>query len=98
MPKVSVNKRHALPLDDAKVRVKQLVDDFVQEYSSVVKSVTWAPDGCSASAKGTGFEGSFRVDASQVAVAVDLSFVLSPIKGKVETTLQRKLEAAFGQG
>lgn len=97
MPKVNVTKRHSLPMDDAKVRVKTLVDEFVQEYSSVVKSVSWSPDGQSANAKGTGFEGSFKVDGSQVSVLVDLSFVLTPIKGKVETTLQRKLDAAFGQ-
>ncbi|GMV39369.1 MAG: hypothetical protein AMXMBFR64_10850 [Myxococcales bacterium] len=96
MPKVNVKKRHAVPLDDAKVRVKALVDDFVKEYSSVVKSVTWSPDGTSASAKGTGFEGAFRVDGSQVTVDVDLSFLLSPIKGKVEATLHKRLDDSFG--
>lgn len=96
MPKFNVKKAHSVPLADAKVRVKALVDDFVKEFATVVKSVTWAPDGTSASTKGTGFEGAFRVDATTVNVDVDLSFVLTPIKGKVESTLRKRLDDSVG--
>ena len=97
MPKVNVTKTHSAPLDDAKAKIKVLVEDFAREYSSVVKSVTWGADGTSARAQGRGFEGEFRIDGSKVEVLVDLSFVLSPIKGKVESTLHRKLDEAFGK-
>jgi putative polyhydroxyalkanoate system protein len=96
MPKLNVTKQHSVPLDEAKTRIKALVEDFRNEYSSVVKSVTWSPDGTSAVADGKGFDGAFKVDASHVRVDVDLSFVLTPIKGKVEATLKRKLDEAFG--
>jgi len=95
MPKVNVTKNHAVPLDDAKVRTRGLVEKFQAKNPALIDEVTWSPDGCTGTAKGSMFKGTFKVTATQVVCDIDLSFMASPFKGKVEETLKKKLDELF---
>jgi hypothetical protein len=95
MPKVNVTKSHSVPLDDAKARTRALVERFKEKNAAIIDEVTWSPDGTVGTAKGSMFKGTFKVTASQVVCDIDLSFMATPFKGKVEETLKRKLDELF---
>ncbi len=96
MPKVSIRRVHKTTLDDAKQKARGLVDKFQESYSKYLDRVDWAPDGASATAKGKGFTASFAVDGQAVSVVVDLNFLLTALAGKVETNVNKNLDATFG--
>lgn len=96
MPKIAITRVHGTTRDEARTRVRGIVDEVQQRYGKYVDKFEWTPDGNSANAKGKGFTLSFLVGERDVRVDGDLSFLLSPIKGKIETTIEGKLDAAFG--
>ncbi len=95
MPKVNVTKSHSVPLDDAKARTHGLLEKFQAKNAGLIDEVTWSPDGCTGTAKGSMFKGTFKVTASQIVCDIDLSFMASPFKGKVEEGLKKKLDELF---
>ena len=96
MPKLNFRRTHALPLPDASSRLKGLVDEFVDKYGHLVKSVDWSNDGASMKAKGKGFKGNFRVTSSTVEIDLDLGLVAIPLKGRIEKNVNDRLDTAFG--
>lgn len=90
MPKIRVERQHTLGQDEALKRAHDIVRDLGERLKATIEWI--GPD---ATFKGTGFTGSASVAADSIAVAVDLSLLLSPIKGKVETRLQKALEEKF---
>ena len=96
MPKIAITRVHGVTKDAAREKVRGIVDEVQQRYGKYVDKVEWTPDGCSAKAKGTGFTLSFVVGDRDVRIDGDLSFLLTPIKGKMESTVETKLDAAFG--
>ncbi len=97
MPKLTFKRNHSLSLDEAKIKVNALVDDFKSEYGRLLNSVKWAPDGLSASADGKGFTGRFAVDTRTVLVEIDLSFLATPLKPKIEQRVDARLDDTFGR-
>lgn len=95
MPKVTLNKAHALSMEEARGRVAELVDNFMERYGRHVKDVSWSDDKNAARAKGRGFDAQFKLTEDEVRVAVDLSFLLSPLKGRIEDSVHRTLNEAF---
>ncbi|MFT5429560.1 MAG: putative polyhydroxyalkanoate system protein [Myxococcota bacterium] len=95
MPKIKITKKHSVPMDQAEARVKKIVEDFTANFARIVKRVDWADDGRSATAKGKGFTGQFGVSESEVSVDIDLSFMATPFKSRVETEITQTLNSAF---
>lgn len=95
MPKVNVTKSHSVPLDDAKARTRSLLEQFQAKNAGIINEVSWNADGTVGTAKGPMFTGVFKVTASQVTCDIDLSFMASPFKGKVESGLKKKLDELF---
>ncbi len=95
VPKLNFSRPHTLAPADAKTKVEALVDDFKSQYSHLLNKVTWASDGMSATAEGRGFTSKFKVDARTVTVEIDLSFIATPLKGKIETRVNDRLDATF---
>jgi hypothetical protein len=95
MPKINVTKSHQAPLDDAKARTRGLVEKFQAKNPALIDEVSWNADGTVGTAKGSMFKGTFKVTASQVVCDIDLSFMATPFKGKVEETLKKKLDELF---
>ena len=80
---------------DAVDKMRTLLNEFTTKRAELVKDVTWASDGQSATVKGKGFKGDFRVDPSNVAIAIDLNMLTRAFKSKIESELQTRLDAVF---
>ena len=92
----SIHIRHAHGTDqaDAAARTRSLLTKFQTKRSDLVQDVQWVSD-TKASLKGTGFEGSFEVNAEEVVVSLKLGFLAGAFKGKVEEILTGKLAREF---
>jgi putative polyhydroxyalkanoate system protein len=91
MPKFTVERSHNLSVEDVKTRLQALSDKLSAKYglSAQWKSAT------EAEVKGTGASGKITCSANKVSVFIDLSFALTPLKGKIEDKVTRELDAAL---
>ena len=90
MSTIRVERRHSFSEPEALEKAKELVGQFAGRLNADVR---W--DGTRASFKGKGFSGSASVTADNVAVDVDLSLLLRPMKGSIEARLEQELNAKF---
>ena len=97
MPKLQISKSHQLSLEEAKVRVRKLVEDAFGQYQRHINTIDWASDGCSARVKGSLFKGTFQVTASAVDVNLDFSFLASPFMGKIRTRIEERVNNGFAE-
>lgn len=96
MATIEIRHPHRTTLADAKARTHRMVAAFAEEKRELIRSVEWHSD-VSATAIGRGFVGRFVVSDTHVSVAIDLSFLVRPLKGKVETRLMQRIVAEFGE-
>jgi len=96
MPKIVITKQHSLQLDDAKIRVRELVGEVQSKFPNLISAVHWSADGQSAKVDGKMFDGSFEVDGRRVAVNLNLSILASPFRSTVEGHIQKALDQRFG--
>jgi putative polyhydroxyalkanoate system protein len=91
MPKITIEQRHSLGVDEAKARLQKMSDNLSAKYGL---TSTWKTS-TEAEVKGTGASGKITCAADKVTVFIDLSFALTPLKGKIEDKVTRELQAAF---
>ena len=91
MPKLTITQAHSLPLDQVKARLEALSNRLSEKYGITAKWVT--PDRAQVSR--TGVSGSISIAQNLVTVALDLSFVLTPLKDRVQNRVQRELREAL---
>jgi putative polyhydroxyalkanoate system protein len=91
MAKVNIEQAHALPLDEVKRRLQELADRLSAKYGIDAK---WTNDR-EATLKRTGVSGVITLAENKVAVLLDLSFALLPLKGKIEERITRELKSAL---
>lgn len=91
MAKLSIEQAHSLPLDEVKKRLEELANRLAAKYGIDAK---WVSDR-EASLKRTGVSGKIQVAENKVAVLLDISFALIPLKGKIEDRIQRELKSAL---
>lgn len=87
MPKLNIEQAHALPLDEVKKRLEALAERLGEKYGI---SASWISP-TEANFKRTGLTGKISCTTSKVTVFLDLSFVLSPVKDKVENRVRQQL-------
>ncbi|MCA9522144.1 MAG: polyhydroxyalkanoic acid system family protein [Myxococcales bacterium] len=97
MPKIDILHPHTLPLDEAKQKVRALVEGVVQDYPKLNISVDWNPSGLEAKATGRMFKGRFLLDESRVTVNIDLSLLASPLTDRVTNKIRERLSDSFGK-
>ena len=90
MPKIKMDRSHGLSMEDARSKVENLAADLEIRYG--IKS-NWS--GNKMNFKRTGVKGYVELADGKVSVLVDLSMMLSPLKGKVEERLKKNLEEEF---
>ena len=95
MPKFQIRESHDLGQSDASARVRATIDSFQQEHGSLVDSVKWDANGFGGTAKGRGYTVKFSITDSDVTAHVDLSFVLSALKGKISNKVGEKIRKAL---
>jgi putative polyhydroxyalkanoate system protein len=91
MAKLNIEQPHALPLDEVKKRLEDLANRLAAKYGIDAK---WTSDR-EAALKRTGVSGTIKLDESKVAVLLDLSFALLPMKGKIQERIERELKSAL---
>ncbi|HEX6836518.1 MAG TPA: polyhydroxyalkanoic acid system family protein [Polyangia bacterium] len=91
MAKLNIEQAHALPLDEVKRRLQELADRLSAKYGIDAK---WTSDR-EATLKRTGVSGLIKVGEDKVAVLLDLSFALLPMKGKIQERIARELKSAL---
>jgi len=96
MASIDRSHSHSLSLDEVKGVVAKLVTDVQAEYPSLISSIKWNDAKTVADLKGSGFKGKFQVDDKQLKIAIDLSLIARPFKGKVEKIVDEKIKHYFG--
>jgi len=91
MPKVTIDQPHSLSLPEVKQRLQGLQDKLAAKYGVDAR---WTSD-TESQLKGTGFTGRISCADGRVSVLIDLSFALTPIKGKIEERVRQELKNAL---
>jgi putative polyhydroxyalkanoate system protein len=91
MAKLNIEQAHTLPIDEVKKRLQELADRLSAKYGIDAK---WTNDR-EATLKRTGVSGIIKVAEDKVAVLLDLSFALLPMKGKIQERIARELKSAL---
>jgi putative polyhydroxyalkanoate system protein len=94
MAKLNIEQTHALPIDEVKKRLESLATRLGEKYGINAK---WVSDR-EAEVKRTGVSGKITCTESKVTVFLDLSFALTPLKGKIENRIRQELEASLVAG
>jgi putative polyhydroxyalkanoate system protein len=91
MPKLEITHPHKDTAAAAKAKLDKLNQELSSKYGLTSK---WVSD-TEAKVERTGASGTIKIEPSLVRVALDLSFALSPIKGKVEEKIKEELAKLF---
>jgi|AMFO01.1.fsa_nt_gi putative polyhydroxyalkanoic acid system protein len=92
MPKIEVNHAHSLEADAVKARMEAVQADLASRYGL---KFDWRSD-TELAVSGKGVKGTITLRPKEVAVKLDLSMLLSPMKGKIESKLRSKLAEELG--
>ena len=95
MATIDIRKAHGTSADEAATKMRGMLERFAAKRAELVKDVSWGADGHQAKVTGKGFKGSFSVDAQNVTIAIDLSFVARAFKGRIEEELTKRLGDTF---
>lgn len=96
MAAIDIRHPHGTDKEDAAERTRKLLEDFAAKRDDLVGRVTWSKDGTHADVTGKGFNGSFDVTDREVTVQLELKMIARPFKGKIEGSLQKRLDEEFG--
>ena len=98
MPKIKIEKSTPMPAAEAFQRVKlMMLNDGDLKRMDPSCQFEFNDTACKGTGKGKMFSANVSVSTSgQVVIEVDLPLMLTPAKGMVEKTLERKLKAALG--
>ena len=91
MAKLNIEQAHSLPVDEVKKRLQSLADRLSEKYGINAK---WVSDR-EAEVKRTGVSGKITCHDAKVTVFLDLSFMLNPLKERIESRVKRELETCL---
>lgn len=91
MPTIDISQRINVTPQEARRRLDLLQDELQQRFGLVP---TWTSP-TQAEVRRTGAGGTLRIEPSRVDVHIDLSFALTPLRGRIETELRRRLADLF---
>ena len=91
MPKMTIEQAHKLSAEDARKCIEGLNRDLSDKYGL---TSCWLSD-TEAKVERTGATGNIKIEPQRVVVNLDLSFALSPLKGKIESRIRETLAQLF---
>jgi hypothetical protein len=99
MPTFHVEQKTNLPPDESFQKIREYLEkgDDLKKLDSNIHC-TFDPASKTGMAKGNQFECKLKVteeSSSTVKLEISIPFLLSPFKGKIQETLQRKLKKLF---
>lgn len=87
MAKIEITQGHALPKPEVRTRMEKVQAELTEKYG-----LAFAWDGeTQMKVSGKGVKGTIQLGDTQVSVLLDLSLLLSPFKGKIESRLREQL-------
>ena len=92
MPKIMIEESHSLPPTEVRRRLEAMSAELSSQYGI---DSHWISE-TEAEIKRTGATGKISCTDSRVCVSLDLSFALSPLKGKIEAGVRSKLKKTLG--
>ena len=90
MSTIHAEHKHTLSKEEARKRAEEYVGMIADKVHADIK---WAGD--TASFKGTGFSGTAKLADNLIVLDIDLSFLLRPLKGKIEERMVRAFQKRF---
>lgn len=91
MPKINYRHQHSLEQAEAQRRVEALVDEFSRK---LMLKTRWE-QGDRVSFSGRGVAGTVAMSPGQVVFDLDLNFLLSPFKSRIEQEIARAMQRAL---
>ena len=91
MPKLEITQKHCVTAAEAKTKLEALSRELSDKYGLSSK---WHSD-TEAKVERTGASGAIKIEPEQVRVNLDLSFMLAPMKGKIEEKIREELKKLF---
>jgi putative polyhydroxyalkanoate system protein len=88
MPKLNIEVPHSLSREEAKRRLDALSSELASKYGF---HADWVNDH-EAHVKRTGVSGKITCGEKAVSIFLDLSFALTPMKGKIEERIRQQLQ------
>jgi putative polyhydroxyalkanoate system protein len=92
MPTITIQRRHKLDHKKAKAAAQKVAKDLHQRFDL---ECTW--DGDNVSFQRPGVSGDMRLGKSDVVLTVQLSFLMTPLKGPIENAIRNELDKLFGE-
>lgn len=92
MPTISIQRKHKLDHKKAKAAAEKIAKDLHKRFDLVC---TW--DGDNVAFQRPGVSGDMRVGKSDVELNVQLSFLMTPLKGPIENAIRGELDKLFGE-
>ena len=92
MPSISIRRRHHLEHKKAKAAAQKVARDLGQRFDLAHE---W--DGDEVSFRRPGLTGNMHVGKSELRLDVELSFLLTPLKGPIEQAIHKELDALLGK-
>lgn len=91
MPKMTIEQTHDLDAVEVRRRLDELQTRLADKYGIEGRWVSQNE----AKIKRTGASGSIRCETGKVVVSLELSFVLAPMKDRVENRVRRELASCL---
>ncbi|HZI85007.1 MAG TPA: polyhydroxyalkanoic acid system family protein [Casimicrobiaceae bacterium] len=88
MSSISIKRRHNLDHKKAKNAAEQIARDLKARFD-----LDYAWEGDHIAFRRPGLSGSLHVGKSDIRLDVQLSFLLTPLKGPIESAIDRELDA-----
>jgi putative polyhydroxyalkanoate system protein len=92
MPTISIQRKHKLDHKKAKAAAQQIAKDLHKRFDL---QCTW--DGDNVEFQRPGVSGDMRVGKNDVELNVQLSFLMTPLKGPIENAIRGELDKLFGE-
>ena len=88
MSKITIKRRHGLDHKKAKSAAEKIARDLKSRFD-----LDYAWDGDHIAFERPGLSGTLQVGKAELRLDVELSFLLTPLKGPIEQAIHRELDA-----
>ena len=91
MPSIDISQRIDVPPEEARRRLESFQTELEDRFGLVP---TWTSP-TEAQVRRTGASGRLKIEPTRVGVRIDLSFALTPLRGRIESEIRRRLAELF---
>jgi putative polyhydroxyalkanoate system protein len=90
MSRIDITRKHSLPLSDARKKIERVAKSIEKRFD-----IEYGWEGDTLRFERSGVNGQIVLTKTTVRVFAHLSFLLLPLKGAVESEIEKQLEKEF---